>query len=82
MLETEPLVFDEPEGLAERFTENGRLDWKGLENTWKENRLLEELKTFASEHMNINALEDIPGLRETLMAAYHTGQNRPDDTSD
>ena len=70
MLEAEPLVFDEPEGLAEKYTENGRLDWKGLENAWKENRLLEKIGRIAKENMGIDNLEDIPGLKKTLLAVY------------
>ncbi|WP_457674938.1 hypothetical protein [Thiolapillus sp.] len=70
MLEAEPLVFDEPEGLAEKYTENGRLDWKGLENAWKENRLLERIGRIARKHMGIDNLDEIPGLKETLLAVY------------
>ncbi len=70
MLEAEPLVFDDPEGLAKEYTKNGRLDWKGLENAWREARLLDRLTHIAREHMDIETLEDIPGLKKTLLAVY------------
>ncbi|WP_456447515.1 hypothetical protein [Thiolapillus sp.] len=70
MLEAEPLVFDNPEGLAKEYTKNGRLDWKGLENAWKETRLLDRFTHIARQHMDIKTLEDIPGLKKTLLAVY------------
>ncbi|WP_456372729.1 hypothetical protein [Thiolapillus sp.] len=74
MLQAEPLVFDEPRGLASDFVKNGQMDWAGLSAAWSEQRLLEELSDIARRHMDIDSLKDLPGLQATLMEAYLAGQ--------
>ena len=75
MLEAEPLVFDQPEGIASNFVRNGQLDWEGLEKAWKEASLIEKLSRIAREHMDIRELEDVPGLKETLLTVYRNAKN-------
>ena len=75
MLQAEPLVFDQAQGLATGFVSEGQLDWAGLAAAWKERQLLDELTRIAREHLGIRELQDLPGLQETLLAAYGAGKS-------
>ncbi|BAO45458.1 hypothetical protein [Thiolapillus brandeum] len=75
MLEAEPLVFDQPEGIAGNFVNNGQLDWEGLEKAWKEANLIENLSRIARTYMDIRELDDVPGLRETLLAVHQNAKH-------
>ncbi|WP_456404120.1 hypothetical protein [Thiolapillus sp.] len=70
MLLSAPLVFDQPQGLAESAVIDGQLDFDKLRQTWQEQNTLNRLRQIAHEHMGVHSLEDLPGLKETLLSVY------------
>jgi hypothetical protein len=72
MLQSEPLCFDQAEGLAKEFLTGQDLDMEGLQHAWLKQSLKKQLTDIASQHMNINELDDIDGLEETLLAVYQS----------
>ncbi len=70
MLQSEPLQFDQPEGLAKKYmTENG-FDIDGLQQAWQTQKQIEKLTKIARRHMDIEQLKDIDGLEQTLLEVY------------
>ncbi|HDK37985.1 MAG TPA: hypothetical protein ENG92_03100 [Thiolapillus brandeum] len=70
MLLSAPLVFDQPRGLAKDFLADGKLDLEGLYKAWQQEKLISELTDIARQHMGVKQLQDIPGLRETLLSIH------------
>jgi hypothetical protein len=70
MLLSAPLIFDQPQGLAEDAVIDGKLDLEGLRNTWQQERLIDTLTAIARQHMGVDKPDDIPGLQETLLAVH------------
>ncbi|WP_456373936.1 hypothetical protein [Thiolapillus sp.] len=70
MLLAAPLVFNQPTGLAEDFVRDDQLNLEGLHAAWQQARLLDRLTAIARQHMKVDELDDIPGLKETLLAVH------------
>ena len=73
-LEVTPLEFDQPEGLVGDFLENGRLDLEGLREALANEALETALREIAKSHMDIADLDEMPGLKNALMAAWQAGR--------
>ena len=74
MLKAVPLHFDQPEGVVGEYLHNGRLDLEGLRGALQRQSQLDALEAIAREKMGIGSLQELPGLAETLLAAYEAGQ--------
>ena len=70
MLLSAALTFDRPQGLADGTVADGKLDFDRLRQTWQEQKALDTLLQIARKHMGIHTLEDIPGLKATLLSVY------------
>ncbi len=70
MLLSAPLTFDQPRGLAEDAVTDGKLDLDRLRQTWQEQETSDMLLQIARKHMGVHSLEDLPGLKETLLSVY------------
>ena len=74
VLEATPLHFDRPEGLVGDYLDSGSLDLAGLRKALQQHKRLELLAELAREKMGVDDLDTIPGLAETLLAAYAAGR--------
>jgi len=74
VLEATPLHFDRPEGLVGDYLDSGSLDLEGLREALQRHKRLEFLGDLARKKMGIDDLERVPGLAETLLAAYDAGR--------
>jgi hypothetical protein len=74
VLEVTPLEFDRPEGLVGDFLENGQLDLEGLRQALATQALETRLQEIAKSHLGIDDLDEMPGLKSALMAAWRAGR--------
>lgn len=69
------LVFEEAEGLAAEFVQDGHFDSEGFQAKWNEVQLHNALQTIAAQQMGIETLEADSSLKKALVASYQLGRN-------
>lgn len=74
MLLAAPLVFEQPTVLAEGFVQDGQLDLEGLRAAWQQAKLLDRLTAIAQQHMGVDDLDAVPGLKGTLLATWQAAK--------
>ena len=70
ILEMTPLHFDQPTGLVTDHVRDGQLDLEGFRATASQQSVLKRLEDIAMSNMSIAGLDDVPGLRKTLLTIY------------
>jgi len=84
MLIAEPIVFNEPQGNAVDYYDQGQFDLVGFERAWHQQRQLQRLAPLIKQQLDIDNIDDHPKLKQVLLAAYDLGQetNLTSQTSD
>jgi len=79
VMESSDIEFSEATGLASEFMdEHGQFDLPGFSEAWKTEQMQQQLLHLAQKHMQINSLDEIEGLKQTLLAAYQAGAKKAD----
>ncbi len=73
------IVFESAEGVAKDFISENRFDFEGFSRAWENNKHDDAFQAIVAEHMSIEGIGAIDGLKESLHAAYQLGlHERPD----
>lgn len=72
MQETE-IEFQNAQGIAARFFNDGVFDYAGFSSAWQECKVLALLQPIAMLELGIADLEQHPGLKSALVQAYRLG---------
>ena len=75
VMESEAIRFSEASGLAADFTRDGCLDIEGFTRAWQKQQALEAIRPIAKAHLDIDRLEEFPGLLKALSEAYQAGRD-------
>lgn len=75
IMQQENVTFTQAEGLAKEFLDNGVFDHEGFSQKWREEKLLRELVSMVKRNMNIDDINSVPGLKQTLIEVYHLQRN-------
>lgn len=73
VMQEEEIRFDNPQGLAAEFFEDGVFDLEGYAAGRGESQLLDSLQAIALREMNIENLDQHPELKNALIQAYQLG---------
>ena len=72
------LEFEHVEGMVDDFIRDGQFDTEGFESRWKEMKLIEDIQTIATRHLNSgndeHILEHNSALKSALLEAYELGR--------
>ncbi|MDH5571795.1 MAG: hypothetical protein OEY89_08525 [Gammaproteobacteria bacterium] len=71
IMEQTEVTFSQVEGMAKEFLKDDIFDTKGFLQKWHEEKMLQNIKSVAKTNMNIDDIESIPGLKQTLIEIYH-----------
>ncbi|MDH5394239.1 MAG: hypothetical protein OEY11_13715, partial [Gammaproteobacteria bacterium] len=74
MMQAEPIIYSEPQGIVAEHIENGRLNLATFKTAWHEQHTLSQLQAMAKELLQIDDLTKTPELEQALKAAYTLGQ--------
>ena len=74
MMQAEEIQFSQPEGLIADFIQDGKLDIEAFESAWHTQQILDKLQRIASEHLNIDDLQQHPDVQTALLEAYKIGR--------
>jgi len=70
----EPLHFDQAEGLAADYINDGVLDISGYEAAWHEKRLDVTIEDIARRILHMESLDNQADLKRALIEAYNLGK--------
>lgn len=73
VLESTPLSFGNPTGLAAAFLDGDQFDYAGFRERWLEEQQLQRLQVIARRHLGVEDLSAEPALRAALLEAYRLG---------
>lgn len=73
VMEVDPVVFENPRGLAVHFHDADGFDFEAYAHTHKREHCLASLQTIASREMGIDDLAQHPQLQQALLQAYQLG---------
>lgn len=77
VMESSDIEFSEATGLATEFVDQqGRFDFSAFSEAWQAEQMQQQLLQLAQKHMKINSLDEIEGLKATLLAAYRAGAEK------
>lgn len=77
VMESSDIEFSEATGLATEFVDQqGRFDFSAFNEAWQADQMQQQLLQLAQKHMRINSLDEIEGLKATLLAAYQAGAEK------
>ncbi|HEY9202682.1 MAG TPA: hypothetical protein VIQ81_13900 [Gammaproteobacteria bacterium] len=77
VMESSDIEFSEATGLASEFMgEHGQFDLPGFTEAWQTQQMQQQLLHLAQKHMKIDSLDEIEGLKQTLLAAYQAGSEK------
>ena len=74
MLQAEPLLFSNAQGLAKAFLNKNIFDFDGFAQALSEQQITLAISEIAKTHMAIDDLSSQPELRTTLIEAFKLGQ--------
>ena len=74
VLESSPLIFSEPTGIARDFLNDNVFDLAGFIEKQKTTEIDSLLQKIAADTIGDHALQDNPQLKEALWKAYQAGQ--------
>ena len=72
-MESCPIVFSNPQGLAVDYLQDNIFDFLGYEKKNNENNLVKQVSQVAQELMGVDDLDGQPELKAALIAAYELG---------
>ncbi|MGM0593430.1 MAG: hypothetical protein ACQETD_02745 [Pseudomonadota bacterium] len=76
VLESSPLSFVRPQGLAEAFLQGEQFDFQGFRQCWLREQNVAALAAIAEERLGVSSLAQEPALREALLEAYELGRQQ------
>ena len=71
IMQQEEVFFTQAEGLAKEFLDNGIFNFEGFAQKWSEEKIMRELKFIVKHNMDIDDIDTVPGLKQTLLNAYY-----------
>lgn len=74
MLQAEPLLFSNAQGLAKQFLNENFFDFDSFEQALSDQQISTAVAEIAKTHMAIDDLSSQPELRTTLIEAFKLGQ--------
>lgn len=74
MLQSEPVIFSNAQGIIRDFIHDGELDVAGFEKAWKEQRIYSRLQAIANRQLGIDDLQQNPSIAQALLDAYQLGK--------
>lgn len=78
MMQAEPILFSQPQGLVAEYVHDDSLDRDGFEAAWHKQKLDKILQDIAQQYMSVEQLEQNPKLKSALLAAYQLGKTSND----
>ena len=75
VMEIEPIQFSEPQGVAESYVQDGRVDWDELKKAWREQFSFDRVATIATKYFNVENMNEHPKLAAALLEAYAFGKD-------
>ena len=76
-MESHPVRYSNANGIAIECLIDDRFDQVKFYHLWHENKVLKILQGIASEHLNMDDLEQQADIKTALMAAYEAGKQHP-----
>jgi hypothetical protein len=73
VMEVDPVVFENPRGLAVHFHDAGGFDFENYAQAHRLERVLNALQNIAAREMAIDDLTQHPQLQQALLQAYQLG---------
>jgi len=73
VMEVDPVVFENPRGLAVHFHDESGFDFESYAQTHRFERVLNALQNIAAREMAIDDLTQHPQLQQALLQAYQLG---------
>lgn len=74
MMQAEEIHFDQPEGLARDYFQDGIFDSTGFATRWHEEQVVEKVRPIAEQCVGVTDLDSKPKLKAALIAAYLAGK--------
>ncbi len=74
VMESAPLTFSNPTGIAMPFVQQGQVDWDALEQAWHKQLHFGIVEKITNKYFNVENIEDRPKLTAALIEAYQAGQ--------
>ncbi|MCW8956223.1 MAG: hypothetical protein OQL09_05020 [Gammaproteobacteria bacterium] len=78
MMQTETIIFNQPQGLIADYIHDSILDIEGFEAAWHKQKIDKGLQNIARRYMSIEQLSQHPDLEAALQAAYQLGKTAKD----
>ena len=72
------IIFSNPQGIAQKFTRDGRFDLGQFRVEYHQEMALEELATIARKHLEVDNLNERPDLKAALLDAFIYGRSLSD----
>ena len=74
VMQQSPIRFSEATGLAAEYLHNDEFDFAGFVRSRRQADIPEQLRSIASEVLQVNDLDAQPALAEALLQAYRLGR--------
>ena len=76
VMQEEDIQFSNPQGFAANFLRDGHFDMQGFIRHWQEHRIATLLQPIAKRVLDIDDLEQHPGIKNALVLAYQLGREK------
>jgi len=73
VMQDSEIVFDNAQGLAAEYVDNGGFDQEAFMVRWHDSKVLDLLQPIAQRELGIADLAQHPQLKTALLQAYHLG---------
>lgn len=74
MMMADDIHFEQPEGLAVEFLQDGQFDMDGFKIRWREQQVVEAVRPIAERCVGVTDLDSKPKLKAALIEAYLAGK--------
>lgn len=74
MMMADDILFEQPEGMAVEYLNDGQFDMDGFKAKWGEQQVVEAVRPIAESCVGITDLDGKPKLKAALIAAYLAGK--------
>lgn len=74
MMMADEIHFEQPEGMAVEFLNEGQFDIEGFKTKWREQQAIEVVRSIAERCVGVTDLDSKPKLKAALVEAYLAGK--------
>ncbi len=74
MMMADDILFEQPEGMAVEFLNDGQFDMEGFKTKWRQQQVVEAVRPIAERCVGVTDLDGKPKLKAALIEAYLAGK--------